>query len=499
MAVEDLLINTGVDNLIRLIHDAGRIELKDAAKNLGLSTASVEEWSRVLEEEGIVKLEYQLTKIYLVWVGSSPKELARKSEQLADRRAELEKELETMIGKLEARGDELDSLEKDFRKVSDLLDPKFGGVKRKLDALKEIEEEKDKLFETHVQRMSKAKEEYRKLNETLSGDEERARATSKSLHEVQTQIEKIEPELAALGPMKKNITELVGALSTQSKEISDALSTHKSQLESIETISKELNQRHNLVGQMEERIGQIGADIQQLIKALEVLSEEAEKQKKAQITMDGMRRRIEDFESQRVELEQLHESVNKESREVMQRAGGVLKVLDELEDKFKDVKRLEGTKATPVEEYLQRISEIREKTQTDLKELSSFDAKAMSDIAKAKASLEKQLSEMKDLTKSFEGVAEKKREVDAVCAKIDELQEDRRKLFSQLTLLSKEIEVINIQSSPAGSPKKDLQVDELMNKIESVKRDQAEFDKRRTELRGMIEKMIGSQKGKKDK
>ena len=138
MAVEDLLISTGVDNLIRLVHDAGRIELKEAAKNLGLSSASVEEWARILEEEGIVKLEYQLTKIYLVWVGTSPKELARKSEQLADRKAEISRDVETMIGRLEARGAELDKLDSEFKKVAELLDPKFGGLKRRLDALKDI-------------------------------------------------------------------------------------------------------------------------------------------------------------------------------------------------------------------------------------------------------------------------------------------------------------------------------------------------------------------------
>ncbi|MFH0817067.1 MAG: hypothetical protein V1909_00360, partial [Candidatus Micrarchaeota archaeon] len=198
-------------------------------------------------------------------------------------------------------------------------------------------------------------------------------------------------------------------------------------------------------------------------------------------------------------LEGLHDSVNRESKEVLQKAGGVLRVIDELEGRFKEVRKFDGGRATPIEEYLKKISEIKEQTRTDLKELNSLDSKAMADIARAKTDLEKQLSEMKELTKSFEGISEKKRELDQVCARITDMQDEKRKLFSQLSLISKEIELINIQSSPPGSPKKDLKVDELMGKIEVVKKDQEEFDKRRVELRNMIEKMLGAERGKKDK
>ncbi|MFH1470378.1 MAG: hypothetical protein ABIF01_01395 [Candidatus Micrarchaeota archaeon] len=499
MAVEDLLISTGVDNLIRLVHDAGRIELKEAAKHLGLSSGSVEEWARVLEEEGLIKLEYQLTKIFLIWVGTSPKDLARKSEQLADKKAELAKDIETMIVRLGARGEELDKIEGEFRKVTELLDPKFGGLKRRLDALREIEKEKDSIFDSHVARMEHAKEEYRKLNVTLGMDEGRAAEMQEKLKEVQGSIEKIEPELAALGPMRKNITELVARLSQEAKMVSGALSEHREALQNLDLISKDLKQRRNSLGEMEEKVGRISSEIQGLIKELEIISKQAEEQRRAETALEGMRGKVEEFERQRSRLESLHESVNRESKEVLQKAGGVLRVIDELEGRFKEVKRLEGTRGTPVEEYLKKLSEIKEQTKADLKEISSLDAKAMGDIARAKTELEKQLSEMRELTKSFDGIAEKKRELDEICARITDMQDERRKLFSQLALISKEMELVNIQASPPGSPVKDLKVDELMGKIEVVRKDQEEFDKRRVELRSMIEKMLGSDRRKKGK
>ncbi len=491
MAMDDLLISTGVDNLIRLVHDAGKIELKDAAKNLGLSTASVEEWSRVLEEEGLIRIDYQLTKIYIVWVGSKPGDIERRAERMGDKKAELVKDIETMLGKLQSREDELNKLDKEFKKMTELLDPKLGGVRRRLDALKEIEEEKDKLFDTHVEKMEKAKEEYRKLNQNLTQDEQKAKEMHEKIHEIHAGVEKLEPELEELGPIKEKVTSLVDHVSTQAKDISEMLSTHRDQLRNLDIISQDLKQRRNSLSKMEERVTGLGSEIRELIQALETISQQAEEQKKIQKTLESAKYKIEDFEKQRQVLEELHESVNSESKEMLEKAGGVLRVIDQLESKFKEIKKMESGKMTPVEEYLNNIGDLKQRTKTDLKEISSLDSKAMSDIAKAKANLEKQLSEMRTLTKTFEGISEKKKELDQVCKRIEDMQELRRKLFQQVTLLSKEIELIKIERSKPGSPKDDLKVDELSKKMEDVRRDQVEFDKRRLELRKMIEKMIG--------
>ena len=66
MALDDLLISTGVDNLIRIVKERGRVEIGSAARELRLPARTVEDWAHVLEEEGIITVEYKLTKAYLV-------------------------------------------------------------------------------------------------------------------------------------------------------------------------------------------------------------------------------------------------------------------------------------------------------------------------------------------------------------------------------------------------------------------------------------------------
>jgi hypothetical protein len=68
MEFDELLITTGVDALVRLVKERQRIELEDAAGTLNIPLETIEDWARVLEEEGILSIEYRLTRIYLVWI-----------------------------------------------------------------------------------------------------------------------------------------------------------------------------------------------------------------------------------------------------------------------------------------------------------------------------------------------------------------------------------------------------------------------------------------------
>jgi len=82
MALDDFLLSTGVDNLIRLVKERGRVDTASASKELGIPQKAVEEWAHVLEEEGIVSIEYKLTRVFLVWKAPSPAYVAKKGQDL---------------------------------------------------------------------------------------------------------------------------------------------------------------------------------------------------------------------------------------------------------------------------------------------------------------------------------------------------------------------------------------------------------------------------------
>jgi len=138
MARQDVTISTGVDDLVRLVKERGRVELREAAIELGLSQGVIEEWAKVLEKEGVVRIEYQLTKVFLTTPGPEKTEAQRKAKEISDMQVTLARELETQLKRLERVGKELEEMRNEFVGVSKIFEEKLANVRqrvRELDAL----------------------------------------------------------------------------------------------------------------------------------------------------------------------------------------------------------------------------------------------------------------------------------------------------------------------------------------------------------------------------
>lgn len=119
MEFDELLITTGVDALVRLVKERQRIELEDAASILNIPPESLEDWSRVLEEEGIVRIEYRLTKIYLLWIKPTEEEIAIETDSFYEEKEDIQKQVEEFRKSMSERQDDIGSLQKSFTQFYD--------------------------------------------------------------------------------------------------------------------------------------------------------------------------------------------------------------------------------------------------------------------------------------------------------------------------------------------------------------------------------------------
>ena len=71
---ESFLIVTDIDRLIHLISTSDRIDLGRLSRELKMSKKEVEKWLHILEDEGLIKIEHSLTKVYAVWLGGEEPE-----------------------------------------------------------------------------------------------------------------------------------------------------------------------------------------------------------------------------------------------------------------------------------------------------------------------------------------------------------------------------------------------------------------------------------------
>ncbi len=115
MEFDELLITTGVDALVRLVKDRQKIELEEAASALNIGKETLEEWARVLEEEGILRMEYKLTRVYLVWVKPSEEEVATEARSFYEAKKGIEEEVDKVRQGVAKQTQGFDELRKSFQ------------------------------------------------------------------------------------------------------------------------------------------------------------------------------------------------------------------------------------------------------------------------------------------------------------------------------------------------------------------------------------------------
>src|SRR3990167_3350987 len=123
MGLDELLITTGVDALVRLIKEKNTIELSVAAHLLNIDSVTIEDWAHTLEEEGIIKIEYHLTKVYLAWVQPSAEEIEKEKISITKGKQEVMQEIAILREKIVPQGKEIRDLKTEFSEVYKKLKP----------------------------------------------------------------------------------------------------------------------------------------------------------------------------------------------------------------------------------------------------------------------------------------------------------------------------------------------------------------------------------------
>ena len=134
------IIETGVDKLVAIVKERGKIALSDAAKELGVSTSVIQEWVDFLEEEGIVSIEYNLTKPYLVDRKLTKKEVQEKAKEFLNQRDIFVRKAEVSLSILNKESGDLKNVKAEFDKLKSELGMSLDTVKSELKDLEKYQQ-----------------------------------------------------------------------------------------------------------------------------------------------------------------------------------------------------------------------------------------------------------------------------------------------------------------------------------------------------------------------
>jgi chromosome segregation ATPase len=252
MEMEDLLISTGVDSLIRLVKEKKKIELLMAAQLLGLPQSTVEDWAHILEEEGIIKIDYQLTKVFFIWVPPTAEEITEKKEIFRRRKTQVEQDISKLENIQESGKAELKAYSDAVEKISEKFSRDFARVD---ELASQIESAKGKKAEVSKASLKKVEE----FNSKLSSME-------KSLKELESQLRETGKEFGKKKPAK------MGGMKESKKHIKELGLKLNELINRVDDLGKKSPKESVDVGNVKSEFGRLRKDFKKVRKESEELT-----------------------------------------------------------------------------------------------------------------------------------------------------------------------------------------------------------------------------------
>src|SRR3989338_2000842 len=225
MEIASSVIETGVDKLVNLVKERGRIALQDAAKELGVSAIVIQEWVDFLEEEGIISVEYKLTKPYLVERKLTKKEVEAKAKEFSSKKEVFVRKAEVSLSFLEKQAEELKKVKSEF----DILKKELG---LELDT---------------VRGDLKELERYQQLKAELQ------RQVEEQKNDAKLKIEELTKQVLR---EQKKYQELIADIEKGKEELTREKAEAQSIEESEKVLNKKLSELKSMIGQIEKKVGE---------------------------------------------------------------------------------------------------------------------------------------------------------------------------------------------------------------------------------------------------
>jgi len=168
MEFDELLISTGVDALIRLLKEKKRIEIGMASKLLNIPQGTLEDWVSVLEDQGIIKVEYRLTDVYLVWAAATPEEIKEEKKQFKAKKEVVEKELKLLDRTQKVGKEELDKQAEAVTRLYAHFEDSFKKLEILSEQLRNIQEMRADIAQSSLKKISDTTEKVKDINDSVT-------------------------------------------------------------------------------------------------------------------------------------------------------------------------------------------------------------------------------------------------------------------------------------------------------------------------------------------
>jgi len=378
MEIESSVIETGVDKLVKIIKERGKIALSDAAKELGVSTTVVQEWVDFLEDEGIISVEYKMTKPFLVDRKLTKKEIESKAKEFENKKDVFVRKAEVNLSFLEKQAGELKSIKSEFDRLKNELGMQLDTVRNDLKELekyqqarqelqKQIEEQKNGAktkMEELANRIVSEQKKYQDLVDSLKKEKE-------SLGREKIEAKSIEESEKVLNRKLAELKIMIGSIEKRVTDEDSAIKNSESHIERLNQLMEDIKQHVEEEKSSIDPLVQKGKELESRMADLQksIVKKLSEKQKN-EGNIEGITKKVNIFFEKKLAIVNLVDRVNKDRDDLEKSLIELIKKAKsfQLSARGKDV----GSEMADLEKKFDEVDKKKSVFEEELKKMGSF-------------------------------------------------------------------------------------------------------------------------------
>ncbi|MFA5412488.1 MAG: hypothetical protein WC350_04045 [Candidatus Micrarchaeia archaeon] len=451
MEFDDLLITTGVDALIRLVQEKKRIELNMAAKLLGIAPSTIEDWAHVLEDEKVIRIEYKLTEVNLVWVAPSVEEVKAEKMEFTRRKAAVDQDLRRLEDVQRKGKDELRAQAESIEKMYSHFEESFRSMEELSRQVKGVGEKRGEVSKQTVGKVDELAGKVEAIRESVGMLEKQLRQ-----HKTILEREGAGKKASDLEAYKKHVDELTARVAEVLKKADEAVKRApkgaKADTSGLETEMKRLEAEYRKVRDESRGVKELISEFRQSSEVLQTVRElmgnvsQSSVSVRAQLesnyaTLEAVRKNIPEIEKHLkadLELVAQYEDALKVAHDVMDRLPGKEELMhqvtgierreEQLADEYKRFEKNLGSVTGNVLEFGEVVGELT-KLRDEVEKVNRAMAKQSKEIMEA-------MEEETSTYSTFQKIkAKTKLSVDQYLAQLERINEESEAVSKQLDAL----------------------------------------------------------------
>jgi len=329
-------IETGVDKLVQLVADRKKVSVDEATKELGVSKTVVQEWAEFLEEEGLISLEYSLSKTYLVEKKLTKPEVKKKEKEYSQKKEAFVRKVDTALKTLEKDTSGFEEIKKAYDSLKDDIGDEIDQVKEELDELRHYESLKQSIDQDIIQQKIDYQKMVDDVHRKLYAEEKRY---ERVLAEIKNETARVGKERDGLKTLEEKesslkqrlsaLKEVIGAIDSEIGGVGKSISDEESRLARLHEIAETIEKNIRLKKE-EELEPLLAASKEHGEKILQVQDNILQKVKKRKETITtyekegkGVIKKFDDFFKKRMETEKLLNNLERMKAEMAHELDGL--------------------------------------------------------------------------------------------------------------------------------------------------------------------------------